>query len=146
MTNQANLSLLRKLFDEVYTKGNLSLLDQLLTSDVKLFDPATPNLKGGLSSLKELETMYRTAFPNKTLRIDDIQALDNLVLVRWTLNGTHKGLLNDLPATGKSFKLSGLSYYVLKNGKIAEIYSQWDRLGLLEQLGLVESPLLALSL
>ena len=45
MDTQQNMSLVKKLFDEVYSKGNLSLMDQLFSNDVKLIDPAHPNFK-----------------------------------------------------------------------------------------------------
>lgn len=138
MNAQQNITLVKKLFDEYYTKGNLSIADQIFTNDVKLVDDSTPNFKGGLSGLKQRETMYKTAFPNKTLKIDDILATEDKVVVRWTAQGTHKGDLQDIPPTGKNFKIHGISIYTMSNGKISSINQVWDRLGLLEQIGVVE--------
>jgi steroid delta-isomerase-like uncharacterized protein len=143
MTAQQNISLVRKLFDEIYTKNNITLADQIFSENVKLNDPAAPNFKKGLMGLKEREAMYKTAFPDKKLTIDDIVGTEDSVCVRWTFQGTHKGDLQGIPATGKSIKIVGISLYRISNGKISEINQVWDRLSLLEQIGEIE-PALAL--
>jgi len=138
MNIQQNINLVKKLFDEYYTKGNIALADQVFTVDVKLIDSSIPNFKGGLSSLKQRETMYKTAFPNKTVKIDDVFAVDDKVVVRWTAQGTHKGELQDIAPTGKNFKIWGITIYTFSNDKISTIHNVWDRLGLLEQIGVIE--------
>lgn len=143
MATQENITLIRKLFDELYTKSNLRVADELVATNVKLMDPAAPNFKGGLVEFKERETMYNKAFPHKTLKIDDIFATDDRVVARWTCTGVHKGELQGITPTNKNIKISGISIFRINNGKVTEISQMWDRLGLLEQIGEVE-PALAL--
>jgi len=139
MTNQQNTTLVKKYFEEVLSKGNLTALDQLVSNDVKLVDAAQAHFKGGLAGLKHVQAEYIRAFPNKSIKIDEIMSTDdNKVVARWTCSGTHKGELHEIGATGKGFKISGISIYHLSNGKITEIYQTWDRLGLLEQIGVIE--------
>lgn len=141
---QQNLNLVKKLFDELYSKGNFSFADEVFANDLKVNDAAIPNFRGGLNAYKERERMYKAAFPNKVAKIDDIMATeDGRVIVRWTVHGTHKGELQDIPASGKPIKVQGISIYRFANGKIIEISQVWDRLGLLEQVGVVE-PSMAL--
>lgn len=136
MNNQQNMNLLKKLFDEVYTKGNISALAEFCTAKIKLHDPAVPNFKGGIEELKAREMMYKTAFPDKQLKIEEfLMAGDDKAVVRWTCKGTHKGELQGVAPTNKSFQITGISIYRFENGKIAEIFQNWDRLGLLEQIG-----------
>lgn len=141
--SQQNVTLVRRLYDDVFTKGNLSALDELLASNVRLMDPALPKIKEGLQSFKNAESVYNKAFPGKRVKIDDIFATDDRVVVRWTAEGTHKGSLQGIEPTNRSFKITGISIYRLANGKITEINQQFDRLGLLEQLGEVQ-PAVAL--
>lgn len=138
MTTQQNITLVRRLFDEVYTKGSLNLLDELMANNVRLHDPARPDHREGLTSLKEVESIYKKAFPSKKLKIDDIFAVDDRVVVRWTCTGTHRGELEGIPATNRDIKITGVSIYRLANNKVAEMWSSWDRLGLLEQIGEIE--------
>lgn len=138
MASQQNISLVKRLFDEFFNKGNASIADQFFTNDVKLNDPAAAHFRGGLQGYKELENIYRQAFPNKNTKIDDIFATEDRVIVRWTTQGTQKGDLEGIAPTGKNCKICGISIYKFMNGKISEIYQSWDRLGLLEQIGAVE--------
>lgn len=137
-STQQSLTLIKRLFDEVYTKGNLNLIDELIASDVRRHDPARTQHETGIQSFKEMERIYKQAFPNKKLKIDDIMAVDDKVVVHWTLTGTHKGDLEGIPATNRDFKVTGITMYRLANGKVTELWQSWDRLGLLEQIGEVE--------
>jgi predicted ester cyclase len=60
--------------------------------------------------------------------------------VRWTVRGTHQGGFMSLPPTGKEVRLSGITMYRLSGGKIAEGRSNFDQLGVLQQLGVIPSP------
>lgn len=135
---QQYVTFVRRLYDEVYSKGNLQVLDEIMSENVKLHDPAAPQHKDGLRSIKELENSYKKAFPNKKVKLDDIFGLEDKVVVRWTCHGTQKGDLQGIAATNKDFTISGISIYKFSNGKIAEMWQFWDRLGLLEQIGEVE--------
>lgn len=137
-STQQSLTLIKRLFDEVYTKGNLNLIDELIASNVRWHDPARTQHETGIQSFKEMERIYKQAFPNKKLKIDDIMAVDDKVVVHWTLTGTHKGDLEGIPATNRDFKVTGITMYRLANGKVTELWQSWDRLGLLEQIGEVE--------
>ena len=144
MDTQQSIQLVKKLYEDAYTKGNLNTLNELFDSNLKLIDPAAPNFKGGLNEFKERESMYRKAFPDKNIKIDDIFASNDRVVVRWTCTATHRGELQGIAPTNKNIKVSGISIYRFNNnGKITECTRAWDRLGLLEQIGEVE-PALAL--
>lgn len=135
---QANqhLNVVKKLFEEVFTNGNINTLEQLCTNDVKINDPAAANAKKGIQSLKELEMSYKMAFPSKVCKIDQSWITEDAIIIYWTVSAIHKGTFQDIPATGKSVKFSGISIYKFSNNKISEIIQNWDCMGLYEQLGL----------
>lgn len=136
-TPQQNLSLIRRLFDEVYNKGNIAALDSLAANNIRINDPAA-HRKEGLHAYKEMETLYCKAFPNKKVTLDDLISSEDKVTVRWTCKGSHTGDLQEIAATNRSFQISGISIYRITNNKISEIWQSWDRLGLLEQLGEIQ--------
>jgi predicted ester cyclase len=86
---------------------------------------------------KKRVTLYRTAFPDMRLTIDDILAEGETVVARWSCRGTHKGDFNGIAPTGKQFNITGISIARFTNGKIFEGYVNWDALGLMQQLGVV---------
>lgn len=143
MNNQEHINLVKRFFEELYNKGNLSAIDEFVASSLTVHDQALPNHREGLKEYKETQNHYKKAFPNRKTKIEDIFASDDKVAVRWSLQATHKGDLKDISATNRDIKITGLSYYTLKNGKITEIHQQWDRLGLLEQIGEIQ-PAIAL--
>lgn len=138
MNNQENINIVKRFVEEVYNKNNTNTMDELTSSSLTIHDPALHNQKEGLRGYKELENQFKRAFPDKRTKIEDIFSSDDKVLVRWSTQAKHKGDLKDIPATNKDIKISGMTLYMLKNGKIVEIFQQWDRLGLLEQIGEVQ--------
>jgi steroid delta-isomerase-like uncharacterized protein len=138
MANQKNTTIVRTLFDEVFSKGNMNKLDELFQKEVKFHDVAFSEEIRGLKGIKEAEQMYKTAFPGKKVTIEDMLTADDKVIVRWKCTGTHKGELNGTAPTNRSINITGISIYRLANDKIVEVWQSWDRLGLYEQIGEIE--------
>lgn len=140
-TSQDNVNTIRKLF-EFFNKNdlnNLNACEEHVASDVQLHDPAVPNAKAGIQTLKQAESTYIKALPNKKTKIETIFGSGDQVAVNWTCSGTNKGSYQGVPATNKEIKTSGTTIYRLKNGKVTEIWQNWDSLGLMEQLGEVRT-------
>ena len=84
--------------------------------------------------------MYRNAFPDIHFTIDEQIAGGDKVATRWTAQGTHKGELVGIPATGKSSTVTGIAVDRIVNGKIAESWGIFDRFGMMQQLGVIPVP------
>ena len=86
---------------------------------------------------------FRAAFPDLHFVLEDVFAEGDKVVVRWTAHGTHRGDIEVLghiphtPATGKQVTFSGVDIYHITGGKLVEGWRSMDRLGLLQQLGVV---------
>lgn len=132
------INCVRRLYDEVFTKGNVKACDELCTSNIKLHDTAVSNFTPGIASYKETENAYNKAFPTKKTKIEDIFAVDDKVVVRWSCTGKQDGELQGIAPTHRTFTITGISIYKFTNGKISEAWQSWDRLGMLEQLGVVQ--------
>src|SRR5882762_6053655 len=135
--SEGNKFVIRRSFEELWNKGNLSLADQLFSPNYAHHDPSTPDFGRGPESETKRATLYRTAFPDLQLTIEDIIAEGETVMARWSCHGTHKGDLSGIAPTGKQFTISGVTSVRLTNGKLAEGYVNWDALGLMQQLGVV---------
>lgn len=75
------------------------------------------------------------AFPDMVMTFDQMLAEDDLVLIRWTINGTQTG-----PFFGNEPTWTGINMYRISCGKVIESWSEADGLGLREQLGLLDDP------
>jgi len=117
-------------------EGNIGVIDELVAADYVGHDPAQPEMHGP-EGIKGFVTSYLAAFPDGKITIDDQLAEGDLVATRWTGRGTQQGELMGIPATGKEVTISGITISRVKNGKVVEEWSNWDTLGMLQQLGVV---------
>jgi predicted ester cyclase len=128
----------RRLLEESFTDGNLAIIDEFVAPDAVNHDPATPAEMRALSGpemLKRTVSMYRTAFPDVRMIVDDVIAVGDKVVLRWHSEGTHRGELQGLAPTGSRGSVTGISIDQWKDGKIVEAWVEWDNLGLARQLG-----------
>jgi steroid delta-isomerase-like uncharacterized protein len=135
--SEGNKNVVRRLFEEVWNKGNLPVTDELFAPTYAHHDPSTPDVGRGPESERKRTTLYRTAFPDLRLTVEDMIAEGETVVVRWSCRGTHKGDLGGIAPTGKQFTISGVSIARFVNGKMVEGWVNWDALGLMQQLGVV---------
>ena len=128
----------RRLLEETFNEGNLALIDQLVAPDAVNHDPAEPahiRALRGPEVLKRTVQMYRAAFPDVRITVDDVIAAGDKVVVRWHSEGTHRGELEGLAPTGARGSVTGISIDQWKDGKVVESWTEWDNLGLARQLG-----------
>jgi steroid delta-isomerase-like uncharacterized protein len=130
-----NKEIVRRLGVEPW-EGNVGVIDELVAPDYIGHDPSQPELHGP-DGVKGFVTTYLSAFPDGRITIDEQLAEGELVASRWTGRGTHQGDLMGIPPTGKQVTVSGITISRVKNGKVVEEWSNWDTLGLLQQLGAV---------
>jgi steroid delta-isomerase-like uncharacterized protein len=135
--SEHNKAIVRRLFTELWNNGNLLVADEIFAPNYAHYDPSTPDFGRGPDSEKKRAALYRTAFPDLHLTIEDVIAEGETVMTRWSCRGTHKGDLNGIAPTGKHITITGLTVARVSNGKIVEGYVNWDALGLMQQLGVV---------
>ena len=141
MLLETNKTVARRLLEEVWNKGNLAVLNEIIAKDHVSRGPGTlPGLLAGPDGTKQLVTVYRNAFPDVRFTIDEQIAEGDQVVTRWTADGTHKGELQGIPATGKSSTVTGIAVDRIVNGKIAESWGIFDQFGMMQQLGVIPMP------
>ena len=133
--SEQNKTNVRRLFEELWNKGNLAVADELIAPTYMHHDASTPDAGRGPESEKKRVTLYRTAFPDFRLTIEDLIAEGETIVARWACRGTHQGDLNGIAPTGKQFVISGVSIMRLAGGKFTEGWINWDAMGLMQQLG-----------
>ena len=82
----------------------------------------------------------RTAMPDMQFAVNHMVAEGDLVVVHWTVWGTNTQPGMGLPATGKPIKVSGMTLFRFKEGKISEEWNAWSMLSVLKQVGLLCPP------
>ncbi len=140
MSTEQNKALVRRWFEEVVSRGDLSTLDAICAQCHPRFvvtrgvvEPAPQ----GIAGLKNLITGLRAAFPDLHATIEDQIAEGDKVVSRLTVRGTHRGEIFGIPATGKPFSVSGVSIWEVRGGQLIQEWVSWDALGMMQQLGAV---------
>jgi len=74
--------------------------------------------------------------------VDDFILEGDKMVVRWTMRATNSGPLPGYvtAATGKRIEIWGNEIDRVVDGKIVETWSAYDRLGLMQQLGVLPAP------
>jgi steroid delta-isomerase-like uncharacterized protein len=134
MTSQ-NKALATSLMEELYSKGNMSIVDQIVSDDYIYRAPGIEVC--GPENLKAFVTEYRVAFPDLNVRIDDIIIEGEKVVTRFTMSGTHSGDFDGLAPTDKKVMATGVLLSRYDNGKLVEDWDQFDMHGLMQQLGVI---------
>ncbi len=136
-------ALARRVAEESWTSADLGTLDELLAPDYRVYVGGELALEGREAAKRALGEM-RSAFPDGELTVEDIVAREDRVAVRFTLRATQSGALTvpdgALPPTGRRIEVTGISMYRVADGKVLERRLVLNRLGLLQQLGLVPAP------
>jgi predicted ester cyclase len=127
MSTEENKALVRQYFEAFHNERQLDLGAQILGPEL-----LTPTL--GVAA------MLRTAFPDYRMTIDEQLAEADMVATVWTGSGTHEGEwaspIGPVAPTGKAVTWTGTTTLRVVDGKIAEVIgTNWDHLGLLQQLG-----------
>jgi predicted ester cyclase len=122
-------------YREARNTPNLDLLDQIIDPAVVVHDCGAPADIRGLESLKAFYKWGHAGLPDFKIAFDTVLVSGDNIIDRWTITGTHTGLLHGIPPTGKSVRFSGMGIDRVANGKIVEQWVYFDTVGLLQQLG-----------
>jgi steroid delta-isomerase-like uncharacterized protein len=137
--SEENKALTRRWAD-IFNQANLDLVDEIYAPDCVLHDPTMPEDIRGVEGVREFYDMYRSAFPDTEITIEDQLAEGNKVATRWTGRGTHQGELMGVPASGNRVEFAGMTIDRIEGGKIAEEWDNYDALGLMQQIGAIPEP------
>ena len=72
--------------------------------------------------------------------IEELIAVEDIVISRFIVRGTHEGEFEGIPATGNKFESGGILITHIENVKIVEDKEEVDLLGLMMQLGMELKP------
>ncbi len=131
-SGEQNKAVVRRVFDDLFTRGRYEFINQIYTQD------CTVHLRNQTNRLEEAVAEgkgWRSAAPDLVMTVNRIVAQGDIVTVDWTARGTNTGRGNGVPATGKRILIRGNSRFRIVNGKIAEVWNEYDRDEIFRQVG-----------
>ncbi len=139
--SEENKALARRSW-EIATEGSLDTLDDALAevyADDFILHEAGEDIVG-IEGLTQFVSMMRSALPDLRITIEDDMAEEDKAVTRWIAQGTHQGELMGIAPTGKQVTMTGITIHRIEEDKIVEEWSNWDALGLMQQIGAAPSP------
>jgi steroid delta-isomerase-like uncharacterized protein len=133
----ANKAIVQRLYEEVWNRRKLEVIKEIISPSHAL---QAPNMSGssiGPEAYKRNVLAFLAGFPDLRWSIEDTIAEKDKVVACWTISGTHKGDYLGIPATNKKVSVEGITIHNVAGGKIMDSYSNWDILGMMQQLGVV---------
>src|SRR5437773_12548967 len=104
MSTEENKALARRLIEETWNQGNLATVDELLAPGHVGHHSLVPNQPPGREHYKQYIVRTRTAFPDFHASIEEQIAEGDLVVTRWSVQGTHQGMFRGHSPTGKQMR------------------------------------------
>lgn len=117
-----------------FDSGDLKKLEETTAPNFVDHNPLEGQLPG-VGGTKQASAIYRTAFPDAKIVVEDTIAGADKVVIRWSGSATHKGPFLDIPPTGKRVKLEGITIFRIVKGRVAEQWGELNLWGILRQLG-----------
>ena len=136
MSTEENKAIVRRDTEEVWHKGNLSIIPEIIDPNYVYHAPSGMEFKGP-EGFRQMVTIFRTAFPDMRFTIEDMVAEGDMVAVRITDRGTHKGEFMGIAPTGKKVTMTEAMFIRFEGDKEVEAWGCADMLGMMQQLGVV---------
>ncbi len=137
--SEENKQLVRRWFDEVWNKGRVAAIDEMLDENGIVHglsdDPSNPII--GPAGFKPFHTVFRDAFPNMLIAVEDAIAEGDKVAARCSVRARHEGEFLGRAATQAPVDFTGITIVRIHNGKIVEAWNNFDFMVLHKQVGLL---------
>ena len=125
---QLNIEVTKRLFSDVWSRGNVDVLDEIIADGyIKHWSASKPTI--GRDQLTLAVQGWRASFPDWNEELDAIAASNDMVFVRWTESGTFTNNYQHIQANGNKVKVAAMGWLRFENGKIVEEWTIVDDWG-----------------
>jgi steroid delta-isomerase-like uncharacterized protein len=148
MSQEENKEIVRRILDEFWHRGDEGVIDELFAADYVNHELSNPEVSGREEFKlwgRGVRAMWNTGVTDWRITIEDLVAEGDRVVKRFVVRGTHTGELLGAPGSGKPIEMRGMSLYRITDGKVREIYWNYDVYNLAQQVGALPAPAAAVS-
>jgi steroid delta-isomerase-like uncharacterized protein len=133
-----NVALMKRWFNEVWNRGRMKTVHELLDKNAIGFGQGghDTSIHGPADFIPFVERI-RAAFPDIKIKVEDVFGAGDRVVVRWSATMTHTGDGIEVPPTNRKVRITGMTIARIVRGKIVEGWDNWDQLALLRQIGAI---------
>ena len=138
---EANKAAFRRGVEEIWNAGRLEAIEALIDPGFRRHHPrdVDQDLRG-LDALRSWIAGVRAALPDLRVTIERLFAENDRVMARVRVEGTHRGDLAGIVATGRPLVLTATALCRFTEGRVHECWLIADEVGALRQMGGLPSP------
>lgn len=129
---EKNKAHVRRVYDDLFNGRRYEFIEQIYAKECPVhFGNRNVRLEQAIAEGKG----WHSAAPDFKMTVERIEAQGDFVVVDWIARGTNTGKGNGVSATGKKVMIRGNSKFRVANGKIVEVWNNFDRDEIFRQLG-----------
>ena len=121
-------------FEYAFRAADQATIDELCDPGLVDHNPA-PDHEPTLAGFKDKVAGVVAGFPDLEEDLQDIVASGDTVATRWVITGSLQQEFMGIPASGQTIKVEGMNFYRLKDGRVTDIWTQFDGVAMMQQLG-----------
>ena len=125
--------LVTRIFNQAWNQADFSGLRELIAEDAA-FHIRGQTFPTSAEDLQRIVIGWHETFADFHFEIQDMVVERDRVAVRLTLSGTHQGPWQGIPAAGTQVSVTAMMFFHLADGKVVEIWENYDEYGLRQQL------------
>ena len=134
--SEANIAIVRRWFDEIYTQKHLGLMNELHVESFVWRKPGEVTVTSR-DGMREMIEVYVAAFLDLHFTVEDQMSDGDRVVTRWSVRGTHRGEFGGIAPTGNAITFRGITMSRLEDGQLVEKWENFNELSLMRQIGAV---------
>ena len=123
-------------FEPAFRAADLATIDELCHPGLVDHNPA-PGHEPTLAGFKQKVAYFLAIFPDLEEDLQDITASGDTVATRWVLTGSQQQEFMGIPASGQPIRIEGMNFYRLRGGRVTDIWTQFDGVAMMQQLGAI---------
>ena len=122
--------------EHAFRASDQATIDELCDPGVVDHNPA-PGHEPTLAGFKQKVAGFKAIFPDLEEDLQDITASGDTVATRWVLTGSQQQEFMGIPASGQPIRIEGMNFYRLRGGRVTDIWTQFDGVAMMQQLGAI---------
>ena len=131
----ANIEIISR-FEHAFRAGDQATIDELCDPGLVDHNP-TPDKEPTLAGFKQKVAGFKATFPDLAEDLQDIIDSGETVATRWVLTGSLQQEFMGIPASGQPIRVEGMNFYRLKDGRVTDLWTQFDGVAMMQQLGAI---------
>ncbi len=136
---EENKALIRRWFEEVWNKGRGDAIEEMVAADCVIhgLDQGSGEPVRGPADFKKFHNLFREAFPDIIVTVDDAIAEGDMIAARCSVRGQHLGNSLGIAASKAPVDFTGMVFLRVRDGKFVEAWNSFDFLAMNKQIGAI---------